>query len=592
MIDVHCHYLPAVDDGPQELQSALMLLRHACRDGVDRIVLTPHVRAGYWENTLSFLRPRFDAFRKFVAAKNIEVELFLGAEVHFEPESFRLLRQGEIPFVGGWEGMKVLLLEFPDHDIPPNALDGVRYLVQQGVLPMIAHPERNAVVMSRPAVLEAFIEEGCLLQLTAAAVLGEFGQRASRAASDIIRHGWATMVASDAHSLRARPPRMRAVRRFLTERYDEATAEQLTLIAPARLLWERQLLDVDGTLRLAGAPLWSSASGGTVPPRLHLSGRGQASGKDDADTGDDWPDTQSSLRARQEEESLASLLAAWPTTEDPPPTQVVRKETAGNEVSALAARRADHADARAARVPRPVISPADTAAAADAVAQRLGPDGRPLRRQRLWPERPPQTTLLLPGAPENRAWRDNVSEARDPWDELDAVPPVRDIWHQRQAAAARVQDMDDDILRMRREWQLRMSGQENTPAGRRASARAGVRPPVQPTPPRQPFTPMRGTPPAAQRRSATPPPPAPARARVRARTAADPVTDIWEVDEQPIPARWRRTITRTRAEDDGNTVSRHTPAAGDSPGSRKERTGGSADEADVIDVEVVEERVR
>ncbi|MDO5058174.1 MAG: hypothetical protein Q4E06_12765 [Lautropia sp.] len=251
MIDVHSHYLPAVDDGPRDLQTALLLLRQARRDGVEQIVLTPHVYAGRWDNPLSYLRPRFAAFKNLVEAKGIGIQLFLGGEVHLQPEAFRLLHHGEIPFIGGWEGMRVMLLELPDGHIPANAIHGVRYLLRMGVLPMLAHPERNKAVMSRPRLLEPFVEEGCLLQLTAGAVVGEFGPRAAKAAHELIRRGWATLVASDAHNLRHRPSRMRAARHHIKHTYDAETAEMLTRTAPARLLWERQLLNIDGLLRLS-----------------------------------------------------------------------------------------------------------------------------------------------------------------------------------------------------------------------------------------------------------------------------------------------------------------------------------------------------
>ena len=106
------------------------------------MVLTPHIRAGQWDNSLGYLRPRFEAFQRLVASKAIDVKLYLGSEVSLQPESLKLLSEGQIPFVGGWDGMKVMLLDFPDARIPPNAIGAVRYLVRQGVLPMVAHPER------------------------------------------------------------------------------------------------------------------------------------------------------------------------------------------------------------------------------------------------------------------------------------------------------------------------------------------------------------------------------------------------------------------------------------------------------------------
>lgn len=249
MIDVHCHYLPAVDDGANDLQTALKLIKRAYADGVRKIVLTPHVYAGRWDNSLSFLLPRFEAFKNLVRSKNIEVELFLGAEVHLLPESLRLLAEGEIPFLGGWDGMKVMLLELPDGRIPPNAISAVRYLIREGVLPMLAHPERNKAVMDRVEVLAPFVEEGCLLQLTAASVIGEFGERAQRAAHQILERNWATVVASDAHNLRHRTSRMRAAYRYLHKHYGEGVAEKLTRTSPAHLLAGRESLGIDTAVR-------------------------------------------------------------------------------------------------------------------------------------------------------------------------------------------------------------------------------------------------------------------------------------------------------------------------------------------------------
>lgn len=251
MIDVHCHYLPAVDDGAQDWQSALRLIRLARAEGVTRMVLTPHIRAGQWNNSLGFLRPRFEAFQRLVASKALDVELYLGAEVSLQPESFKLLSEGQIPFVGGWDGMRVMLLDFIDARIPPNAISAVRYLVRQGVLPMVAHPERNEAVMRKVEALEPFVEEGCLFQLTAAAIIGEFGRRAFRAAQAILERGWDCVVASDAHDTCLRPSRMREAFKFLQSHYGAQTAERMMVQGPERLLAERTMLRLDGGWFLA-----------------------------------------------------------------------------------------------------------------------------------------------------------------------------------------------------------------------------------------------------------------------------------------------------------------------------------------------------
>jgi protein-tyrosine phosphatase len=242
VIDLHCHYLPEVDDGAASLREALGLLRLAMKDGATKLVLTPHLFVGRWDNVASMLRPRFEAFCALAKAKDIEIEMFLGAEVRLQPDLVRLVDRGEISYIGGWDGFKVMLLELEDGRIPVGAINGVRYLKREGILPMLAHPERNKAVMADPEVLEPFVAEGCLLQLTAASIIGGFGKRAEAAAHRLLELGWVTAVASDAHNLLHRPPLMTPARDLLAEYYGKALARALTQDAPARLIAGRSEL--------------------------------------------------------------------------------------------------------------------------------------------------------------------------------------------------------------------------------------------------------------------------------------------------------------------------------------------------------------
>jgi protein-tyrosine phosphatase len=245
VIDVHCHYLPQVDDGAQTFDESLALLRLAWADGVTKVVLTPHLFAGRWENTRSSLQPKFRALCDRVRSENIPLELFLGGEVRLQPELLQLVSNDDIPYIGGWSGFKVLLLELEDGRIPVGAINGVRYLKRQGVLPMLAHPERNKAVMDDWRVLQPFLAEGCLLQLTAASVVGDFGRRAEAASRKLLELGWPTLVASDAHNLIHRPPLMSRARALLSARYGEATARELTELAPGRIVAARAQFALD-----------------------------------------------------------------------------------------------------------------------------------------------------------------------------------------------------------------------------------------------------------------------------------------------------------------------------------------------------------
>lgn len=236
MIDIHCHLLPAVDDGARGIQDSLALLKWAARDGIQEMVLTPHIYFGRWDNSLTMLKPRFEAFERLVASKAIPIRLHLGAEVHLLVESIGMLEQGEIPFVGVWEQQPAMLIELHDGNIPPYAASAMRFLRRQGIRPIIAHPERNRAVMKQPERVEELLAEGCLLQLTAGSLTGGFGKAAEAAAHTLLSRDWVTFVATDAHNLRHRPPVLSQARQVLAQRYGEPVAEDLTRRFPALLL--------------------------------------------------------------------------------------------------------------------------------------------------------------------------------------------------------------------------------------------------------------------------------------------------------------------------------------------------------------------
>ena len=206
MIDLHNHLLPGIDDGAPDLQTALALARIAVADGITHLVCTPHIHPGRYDNTPATIQV---AHRQFVAAlkdAGIALQVATAAEVRFGAELMQGIAQSSIPFLGEWQGRKVLLLEFPHGEIPFAAERMIDWLLQRDILPMIAHPERNKGVMRAPSRLKPFIEQGCLLQVTAGSVAGSFGPAAQAIAHDLLQQGLVTVLATDAHNVDYRPP--------------------------------------------------------------------------------------------------------------------------------------------------------------------------------------------------------------------------------------------------------------------------------------------------------------------------------------------------------------------------------------------------
>ena len=212
MIDLHCHFLPGIDDGAQTMADALGLAQATVNDGVTRAVLTPHMHEGRYENTRSSMLPLLEEFRTELTAHNIPLEISLSAEVRIGFEVIVWLQEDEIPFLGTYQGRKVLLLELPHGQIPVGADKLTQKLIADGIQPLIAHPERNKHVIRNLDAIRPFVDMGCLLQLTAGSVAGGFGPRVKRRADEMLRQGWVHILATDAHNINWRPPNLSAGR--------------------------------------------------------------------------------------------------------------------------------------------------------------------------------------------------------------------------------------------------------------------------------------------------------------------------------------------------------------------------------------------
>jgi protein-tyrosine phosphatase len=128
-----------------------------------------------------------------------------------------------------------MLLEMPDGQIPLGADRFVRHLMRAGIRPVIVHPERNRAVMERVDRLEPLVDEGCYVQVTAGSLVGSFGAAAQAASQVLLDRGWVQAVASDAHNLTGRRPRMREAADWLRQHYGAETARKLTVTGPASL---------------------------------------------------------------------------------------------------------------------------------------------------------------------------------------------------------------------------------------------------------------------------------------------------------------------------------------------------------------------
>ena len=235
MVDLHCHLLPGIDDGPETLEDAIRLARHAVASGIEKSVVTPHILPDRYDNTLPGIREAAARFRAELAERRIPLELGYAAEVRIGPEVISLADEELLPTLGSVDGHRIVLLEFPDSHILPGSDKLVSWLLSRKIRPLIAHPERNKEVMRDVNTIAPFVQMGCWLQVTAGSVYGVFGPRCQERARQLLERGWVTVLASDAHSMPARMPELERGRAAAEEIVGEAESWRLVRDRPAAI---------------------------------------------------------------------------------------------------------------------------------------------------------------------------------------------------------------------------------------------------------------------------------------------------------------------------------------------------------------------
>jgi protein-tyrosine phosphatase len=233
MIDIHCHILPGVDDGAQDLEAAIAMGRMAEQDGTTTIICTPHFDP---EKPLSpaevteRVRELGAAFRE----AEIGVELMPGAEIALHPELAQMAKEGLLPTLGGLG--KHLLIELPFFGEANYAGQVFFQLQLAGFAPIISHPERSIMAAWKPDLIEGMKSRGVLLQVNASSLRGGEGRRVRNVGLRLVRQGLATLVASDSHETRRRVPALTSCRRAVDRLGIPGLFEELTTRNPGRLL--------------------------------------------------------------------------------------------------------------------------------------------------------------------------------------------------------------------------------------------------------------------------------------------------------------------------------------------------------------------
>ncbi len=205
--DIHCHCLPALDDGPETDAQALVLCADLVDDGITTVIATPHQLGKYGDsNNAEKIRRRVRELDKLLKSNNIPLTVLPGADVRVDERICRLLADDTILTLA--DGGRYVLLELP-HEIFLNIEPLLEELASNGFQAIISHPERHRVLARHPEILFDWFSYSACFQITAGSLLGGFGSKAKHAAWHFLKSGYASIVATDSHDSNGRRPCMK-----------------------------------------------------------------------------------------------------------------------------------------------------------------------------------------------------------------------------------------------------------------------------------------------------------------------------------------------------------------------------------------------
>lgn len=229
MVDIHHHLLWGLDDGAKDIETSIAMAKASAADGVTHIVCTPHANGNY------DFQPELNAtkvaeLRERLKAEGVAINLGLGCDFHLSYDN--ILDAKAHPARYSVNGLGYLMVELPDYGIPRGLTETFYELQLAGMTPILTHPERNPTLQNDLPRLAEWMRGGVLVQVTGDSVTGRMGKMAQRIAHELLAKRWVHFLATDAHNVTSRPPRLSEARDAVARKYGDAYAESLVATNP------------------------------------------------------------------------------------------------------------------------------------------------------------------------------------------------------------------------------------------------------------------------------------------------------------------------------------------------------------------------
>ena len=212
MLDFHSHVLPYLDDGSKNFDMSLDMLKTASDEGTKYICATPHFIPGEIEIGREAYTSKIVGLQRLCEINNININIISGLEVYLNPDMSRLYLDKKI---WGINNTRYMLIELPMEQFPVYTENVFYELRLQGVVPVIAHPERNLRIIENINLLINLVDQGALVQLNSGSITGLYGKKVKEFSEELIKRNLVHVIGSDAHNNTSRSPKIKNVYNYI-----------------------------------------------------------------------------------------------------------------------------------------------------------------------------------------------------------------------------------------------------------------------------------------------------------------------------------------------------------------------------------------
>ncbi len=196
MIDFHSHILPNIDDGSRSIDETFNLINEAKKAGFDSIILTSHYMEGYYETNIPERQVWLKVILDNLKEKGIDINLYLGNEIYLSDNIMKLLKELKASTINN---TSYVLFEMPLNNEPLDLYNCVYEMIQNKIVPVLAHPERYSFIQKEPEIVYDLIKKGVYMQANYGSIMGIYGKKAKMIVQKLLKNNMIHFLGSDVH---------------------------------------------------------------------------------------------------------------------------------------------------------------------------------------------------------------------------------------------------------------------------------------------------------------------------------------------------------------------------------------------------------